>query len=82
MNKTMIIAVPVALLLAGCATTGPVTAEERARCAQMASAMGTDPQHDHAEVKGVQARSPMNRTHDRCREILRQDHGPDSRGGE
>jgi hypothetical protein len=70
--KMLFLSAPLALALAACATTPPpVTAEERARCQHMASEMGTAPQHDHSEVKNVTGRSPMNRAHDRCREVLR-----------
>lgn len=58
------------LLLAGCVTTR-TTAEQRARCQEMESAMGIHTAHDHAETKGM-GRSSMNLTHDQCRQILAQ----------
>ena len=70
--KILILAAPLALGLSACAATpAPVTAQERARCEQMAAAMGTETLHDHSEVKNATGRSPMNREHDRCREVLR-----------
>ncbi len=55
------------VLLGACATTS--TAQQRASCEKMESAMGTDDRHDHSEQKGM-GRSSMNLTHDQCRQIL------------
>ena len=59
-----------ATLLSGCATTQVASAEERARCEEMAQRMGMSGAHSHGEVKG-QPRTAMNKMHDRCRKILR-----------
>jgi hypothetical protein len=63
-------AVAAAMLLSACATTQVASAEERAQCEQMAAQMGVSPSHDRREVKG-QPRSAMNKMHERCRKILR-----------
>jgi hypothetical protein len=63
-------AVAAATLLSACATTQLASAEERAQCEQMAAQMGVSSSHAHAEVKG-QPRTAMNKMHERCRKILR-----------
>lgn len=59
-----------AALLSACATTPP-TESQIVGCRQMESGMGVNDRHDHGEMKG-QGRNPMNLSHDRCRQILRQ----------
>lgn len=48
------------------------TPEERTRCEAMMRQMGSNPQHSHAEQKGVIGQTPINREHARCHEILSQ----------
>ena len=45
------------------------TAEERAKCEEMAKQMGTAPPHDHGADKG-QGPGAMTTMHVRCKEIL------------
>jgi hypothetical protein len=69
MNR-IIMSGALALSLSACVTTGEMSAEERSKCERMAAEMSMASQHDHSEEKGITARSPMNRTHDRCRAML------------
>ena len=73
MTKKHIIAVTVpALLLGACVTTRPTSAQVES-CRAMESNMGLQTPHDHGEMKG-QGRNPMNLSHDRCHQILRNAH--------
>jgi hypothetical protein len=68
--KRSFIALAAMMTVTACATTGTVTAQERARCQEMTRNMGLASRHDHqAERSG--ATSPMNNWHDRCRAIAR-----------
>lgn len=71
MKKLLLLAPLIAL--SACATTGTktATAEELAQCRAMAQQMGTNTAHDHGEMKGA-GPSAMNFTHQRCREIRKQ----------
>ena len=66
------IALAAMLALSACATTGTVTAEERARCQEMTRNMGAAAPHDHQAERSGMA-SPMSGRHDRCRAIARAD---------
>ena len=70
MNKRIILAA-VTVMLAGCATTGEksATAEQRAKCQDMARTMGTNTPHDHGEMKGMTPNA-MNQMHERCRQMM------------
>lgn len=57
------------VLLTGCVTTPPTQAEIES-CQEMERDMGLNQRHDHNEMKN-QGRNPMNLTHARCRQILR-----------
>lgn len=70
--KRIVIAAALPLLgLAGCVTTRPATAEERASCERMEQSMGLGTTHDHQAMKG-QGLNPMNLSHERCQQILAQ----------
>ena len=70
--KGSVIALAAMMAVSACTTTGTVTAQERARCQEMARQMGLASPHDHqAERSGLA--SPMNSRHDRCRAIARAD---------
>ena len=70
MNRLTLSALAATALLASCATTQTVTAEERAYCEQMAERMGIATTHDHARMKGNPP-NRMNVAHERCREVMR-----------
>lgn len=72
MKMTILAAAAPALLLGGCVTTPPTSAEIES-CRTMESQMGLRSPHDHGVMK-QQGLNPMNLSHDRCREILRQAH--------
>jgi hypothetical protein len=59
-----------ATLLSACATTPPASVQI-ASCREMEGDMGLATPHDHAEMKG-QGHNPMNLSHDRCLQILKQ----------
>lgn len=59
-----------ALLLGGCVTTSPTSAQIES-CRTMESQMGLQTRHDHGEMK-QQGLNPMNLSHERCQQILRQ----------
>lgn len=59
-----------AMLVGACATIPP-TSEELASCKQMEGEMGLATRHDHDEMKG-RGMNPMNLSHKRCMEILKQ----------
>jgi len=59
-----------AALLAACATTQTVTAEDRAYCDQMAERMSVSTTHDHAQMKGNPPNT-MNASHARCQQVMR-----------
>ena len=70
--KRLLIAATLPMIgLAGCVTTREATAEERASCERMEQNMGLGTTHDHAAMKG-QGLNPMNLSHERCQQILRQ----------
>ena len=70
MKKMRLIAVLTpALLLGACVTTRPTSAQVES-CRAMEGNMGLQTPHDHGEMKG-QGRNPMNLSHDRCLQILR-----------
>jgi hypothetical protein len=58
-----------ALAGAWTSTAFAATAEEKAKCEQMAKQMGSGVPHDHAQDKGG-APNAMTREHMRCKEIL------------
>jgi hypothetical protein len=69
-NKNYLIAFGVLAIMSGWATSGlAATAEERAKCEEMAKEMGTEQRHAHSQDKG-QGRGPMNLTHAQCKKIL------------
>lgn len=68
MKQLFVIALLPVALLGGC-VTAQATAEERARCQEMAQRMGTDTRHVHRRATGS---SSMNLSHRRCRQILAQ----------
>jgi hypothetical protein len=70
--KRSLVLLPAMIIVSACATTGTVTAEERARCQEMVRNMGVAAPHDHQAERSGMA-SPMNGRHDRCRAIARQD---------
>ena len=70
MKRFLIMAALPLMGLAGCASTGNATAEERASCERMEQNMGLGVTHDHAQMKG-QGVNPMNLSHERCQQILR-----------
>jgi hypothetical protein len=70
--KGSLIAPAALMVLAACTTTGTPTAEERARCQEMARDMGLASRHNHQEERSGLA-SPMNSRHARCRAIARAD---------
>lgn len=59
-----------AALLGGCATITP-TPTQIASCQDMERDMGLSTPHDHNEMKQA-GRNPMNLSHERCQQILRQ----------
>ncbi|EXS68705.1 MULTISPECIES: hypothetical protein [unclassified Sphingobium] len=61
--------VPLALL--GACATVPPTPSQVAACEEMERDMGLSTPHDHGEMK-QQGRNPMNLSHDRCQQILKQ----------
>jgi len=70
--KTYIFAAltPTILLLGACATTPRPTSAEIDSCKAMEAEMGVQQTHDHNEIK-QQGRNPMNLSHERCQQILR-----------
>ncbi len=70
--RTKMIAIFPLLLGAACATTPSrsYTEEERASCQRMEEEMGLNSPHDHSAMKGT-GMNPMNLSHDRCMQILR-----------
>lgn len=69
MKQISVMALLPITFLAGC-VTAQATAEEHARCEEMARGMGTRTIYN-GQTKGS-GYSPMNLTHRRCRQILRQ----------
>lgn len=69
MKTYIIVATAPALFLAACATTPPTSAQIES-CRAMEANMGLQTPHDHNEMKqrGI---NPMNLSHDRCAQILR-----------
>jgi hypothetical protein len=56
-------------LLGACATVPPTSAEIES-CQKMEAEMGVGQRHDHNEMKG-QGINPMNLSHARCMQILK-----------
>ncbi|MBU0555406.1 MAG: hypothetical protein KKD64_11075 [Alphaproteobacteria bacterium] len=69
MKIYIVAAVAPALFLGACATTPPTSAQIES-CREMEADMGLRTPHDHNEMKQL-GRNPMNLSHDRCRQILR-----------
>ena len=70
MKYSMILALLPASLLGACATIPPTSAEIES-CQRMESEMGVAQMHDHNEMKG-RGINPMNLSHARCQQILKQ----------
>lgn len=70
MKYSMILALLPASLLGACATVPPTSAELES-CQRMESEMGIGQTHDHNGMRG-QGLNPMNLSHARCQQILKQ----------
>lgn len=69
MKYSMILGLLPFTLLGACATVPPTSAELES-CQKMESEMGLGQMHDHNVMKG-QGINPMNLSHARCMEILK-----------
>jgi len=70
--KKSLISLAAMLAVSACATTGTMTAQERARCQEMARTMGAEAPHDHQAERSGMA-SSMNGQHERCRTMAQAD---------
>lgn len=68
-NFRLLAAIASATVLSACVMTPPTSAQIES-CRAMESQMGLQTPHDHNEMK-QQGRNPMNLSHDRCQQILR-----------
>lgn len=69
MKKFSVLGIAPVVLLGACATVPPTSAEIES-CRKMESEMGVGQVHDHNEMKG-RGINPMNLSHARCMEILK-----------
>ena len=69
MKTRILAAVASTMFLTACVTTPPTSAQIES-CRAMEGQMGLQTPHDHNEMKG-RGRNPMNLSHDRCVQILR-----------
>ncbi|MDQ4421609.1 hypothetical protein OOT33_14370 [Sphingobium sp. DEHP117] len=69
MKKISVLGIVPVIFLGACATVPPTSAEIES-CRKMESEMGVGQVHDHNEMKG-RGLNPMNLSHARCMEILK-----------